>query len=124
MHSETQSPEDHEINRRLGARIRTLRTMRGMSQSELGDAIGVTFQQVQKYENGKNKISVQRLRCISMALFVSYDDLLRDIWHQPVDAEDLSKPLSLMRAYDRLTPRKQKLVLDLVNSMPEVKHAG
>ena len=43
------------IDRHVGARIRTQRMMRGVSQTELGTAVGVSFQQVQKYENGSPK---------------------------------------------------------------------
>jgi transcriptional regulator with XRE-family HTH domain len=55
----------------IGARLRTRRMIVGMSQSELGVVLGVTFQQVQKYENGSNRISVHRLRVIAHALEVS-----------------------------------------------------
>jgi transcriptional regulator with XRE-family HTH domain len=55
----------------VGARLRTRRMILGMSQSELGVHLGVTFQQIQKYENGSNRISVHRLRVIARALDVS-----------------------------------------------------
>jgi transcriptional regulator with XRE-family HTH domain len=45
----------------VGARVRLRRTLLGMSQTALADAIGLTFQQVQKYENGTNRISASRL---------------------------------------------------------------
>ena len=50
-----------EFNENLGRRIRNERRLRGFSQKDLGKAIGVTFQQIQKYENGKNRISVETL---------------------------------------------------------------
>lgn len=53
-------PEDIE----LGRRLRGLRLQRGMSQSELADGIGLTFQQVQKYEKGVNRVSAGRLERI------------------------------------------------------------
>jgi transcriptional regulator with XRE-family HTH domain len=49
------------INRQIGARIRHARTERGLSQQNLGDELGVTFQQVQKYENGSNSLSAAKL---------------------------------------------------------------
>jgi transcriptional regulator with XRE-family HTH domain len=52
----------------VGARIRVLRKRRKMSQSELGKALGVTFQQIQKYENGKNRVGAGRLHLIATAL--------------------------------------------------------
>ena len=53
--------EDAEI----GRKIRALRLQRGLSQSNLGDGIGLTFQQVQKYEKGMNRVSAGRLQRIA-----------------------------------------------------------
>jgi len=58
--------EDVEI----GRRIRALRLQRGMSQSQLAEAIGLTFQQVQKYEKGANRVSAGRLQRIADVLGV------------------------------------------------------
>jgi transcriptional regulator with XRE-family HTH domain len=58
--------EDVEI----GRKIRALRLERGLSQSQLADAIGVTFQQVQKYEKGANRVSAGRLQKIADVLNV------------------------------------------------------
>jgi transcriptional regulator with XRE-family HTH domain len=52
------------IDRHVGSRVRMCRMMLAMSQGKLGDALGITFQQVQKYEKGTNRISASRLqRC-------------------------------------------------------------
>jgi transcriptional regulator with XRE-family HTH domain len=59
-------PRDAEI----GLRVRTLRLQRGLSQTELGNLISVTFQQVQKYEKGANRISAGRLQHIAEVLGV------------------------------------------------------
>ena len=53
------SPTD--IDREVGKRLRALREEAGISQTALGDGSGITFQQVQKYENGANRVSVSRL---------------------------------------------------------------
>jgi len=58
------------IDVHVGSRVRMRRMMLKMSQSELGDALGVTFQQVQKYEKGTNRISASRLQRISDVLQV------------------------------------------------------
>ena len=60
----------HPTDKHVGSRIRALRGLRGMSQTALGEEIGVTFQQVQKYENGRNRIGASRLWQISRALDV------------------------------------------------------
>ena len=54
----------------VGVRIRTLRKARGLSQSALGTAAGVTFQQIQKYENGRNRVGASRLQELARALQV------------------------------------------------------
>ena len=62
----------------VGSRIRLLRKRRKMSQAELGKALGVTFQQVQKYENGKNRVGASRLQMISTALNVPVAQFFSD----------------------------------------------
>src|SRR3954466_5275874 len=58
------------IDIRVGARLRLRRNMLGLSQERLGDAIGLTFQQVQKYEHGANRIGASRLHELSQVLNV------------------------------------------------------
>ncbi|MCD8570391.1 MAG: helix-turn-helix domain-containing protein [Alphaproteobacteria bacterium] len=64
------------LDKEIGQRIKALRKQRGLSQSRLAQAIGVTFQQVQKYESGKNRLSVGMLVEISQALQCSVQVLL------------------------------------------------
>lgn len=52
----------------IGDKIRVIREDKGISQTALGEAIGVTFQQIQKYENGKNRVSASRLLLIAQTL--------------------------------------------------------
>jgi transcriptional regulator with XRE-family HTH domain len=54
----------------VGARVRLKRQMLGMSQTELGDAVGITFQQIQKYEKGSNRIGSSRLQQLADTLDV------------------------------------------------------
>jgi transcriptional regulator with XRE-family HTH domain len=62
--------EPQPIDRHVGARIRHKRMMLGISQEALGDALGVTFQQVQKYEKGMNRVGASRLQAIANFLEV------------------------------------------------------
>jgi transcriptional regulator with XRE-family HTH domain len=62
--------EPQPIDRHVGARIRHKRMMLGISQESLGDALGVTFQQVQKYEKGMNRVGASRLQAIANFLEV------------------------------------------------------
>jgi transcriptional regulator with XRE-family HTH domain len=55
----------HAIDRHVGNRVRMRRKMQGMTQEKLGDALGLTFQQVQKYEKGTNRIGAGRLQQIA-----------------------------------------------------------
>jgi transcriptional regulator with XRE-family HTH domain len=55
-------------DKHVGSRVRMRRMMLGMSQEKLGDALGLTFQQVQKYEKGTNRIGASRLHHISTIL--------------------------------------------------------
>jgi transcriptional regulator with XRE-family HTH domain len=57
-------------DKHVGSRVRMRRMMLGMSQEKLGDALGLTFQQVQKYEKGTNRIGASRLQQISHILQV------------------------------------------------------
>ena len=57
-------------DRHVGARVRMRRMMLSMSQEKLGDALGLTFQQVQKYEKGANRIGASRLQAIAHILQV------------------------------------------------------
>jgi transcriptional regulator with XRE-family HTH domain len=58
------------IDKHVGSRVRMRRMMLSMSQEKLGDALGLTFQQVQKYEKGTNRIGASRLQHISQILQV------------------------------------------------------
>ena len=58
------------IDKHVGSRVRMRRLMLDMSQTDLGDALGLTFQQVQKYEKGANRVSASRLQHLSQILQV------------------------------------------------------
>src|SRR5271168_542917 len=59
------------VDKHVGSRVRMRRMMLGMSQEKLGDALDLTFQQVQKYEKGTNRISASRLQAMCQILRVS-----------------------------------------------------
>jgi transcriptional regulator with XRE-family HTH domain len=80
MHSpKTCTPADIAIGRRIAA----LRSARSHSQTALGRVLGVSFQQVQKYETGKNKLSAGRLIAVAQFLGVKVKDLCDDIGEEP-----------------------------------------
>lgn len=73
----------NRIDVHVGSRLRTRRIIVGMSQEKLGDQLGLTFQQIQKYEKGLNRIGASRLYAISRIMGTSiqyfFEDLPSDI---------------------------------------------
>src|SRR6201997_5585917 len=67
------------IDKHVGSRVRMRRMMLGMSQERLGDALGLTFQQVQKYERGVNRVGASRLFDISRVLDVPISFFFEDM---------------------------------------------
>lgn len=106
-------------DRHVGQRVRAYRLSRGMSQSALGEKIGVTFQQVQKYENGVNRIGSGRLQKIAAILGVPISALFNEEAKGSGAAADrvltevLSKPdaMRLLWAFDAIKDSKQRLAL-------------
>jgi transcriptional regulator with XRE-family HTH domain len=69
--SRIRAKASNNIDVYVGVRLRMRRTLLGMSQSKLGELLGVTFQQIQKYEKGANRISASRLQHTALVLEVS-----------------------------------------------------
>src|ERR671933_2928110 len=78
----------HPIDVRVGVRLRLRRSMLGLSQEKLGEMIGLTFQQVQKYERGANRIGASRLHELSRVLDVPISFFFDDT--DPVHAPAMS----------------------------------
>jgi transcriptional regulator with XRE-family HTH domain len=68
-----------EVDAKIGERLRGLRQKTGMSQSDLGQCIGVSFQQIQKYEAGKNRVAVSTMLALTDHLGISAARFLRGI---------------------------------------------
>jgi transcriptional regulator with XRE-family HTH domain len=66
------------VDRHVGSRVRMRRMLAGMSQEKLGTALGITFQQIQKYEKGTNRIGASRLQQIARALGVPVSYFFED----------------------------------------------
>ncbi len=71
--------EPSPVDVHVGARVRLRRTLLGMDQTKLGEKLGLTFQQVQKYENGKNRISASRLYDLSRVFDVPIEHFFEDM---------------------------------------------
>ncbi len=101
----------HPVDVHVGARVRQRRVLLGMNQTKLGDALGMSFQQVQKYERGTNRIGSSRLFKLSQVLDVSieyfFDDMSPVVAASPMITQEA---LKLVRAYYKIedaTVRKQ-----------------
>lgn len=133
----TATGKPNPVDIHVGARVRLRRTLLGMSQEKLGEAIGLTFQQVQKYERGANRVGASRLYDLSRVLEVPvsffFDDMPDEIStksvHErremsespdPFDNDPMNRreTLELVRAYYRITdPTQRKRVFELVKAM-------
>ena len=124
----------------VGSRVRVRRVLLGMSQERLAKELGVTFQQVQKYERGSNRIGASRLWDLAQVLGVSVDFFYEDIDKSAVEqsprkiyantglSEEMSSfdmdvllrrdVIALLHAYTKITDSKtQKNILDLVRTL-------
>ncbi len=90
------------IDVHVGARVRARRTLLGLSQMVLGDALGITFQQQQKYETGSNRISASRLYGLSKLLDVDISYFF-DEMDQATKSES---PARLIQQKSRRSPQK------------------
>jgi transcriptional regulator with XRE-family HTH domain len=106
----------------LGKRIRLRRVEQHISQTELGDKLGVSFQQVQKYEKGVNRVGASRLQQIAAALdvpitfFYSGDGKAREV--ESLLFIDSSFSLRLLRAYSKVKDQAvQRQFVSLIESI-------
>jgi len=123
------------IDKHVGSRVRMRRMMLGMSQEKLGDALALTFQQVQKYEKGTNRIGASRLQQISqilqvpVAFFFEGAPILPE-GAVPVGLQEAPSPayvsdflatsdgLSLTKAFMRIPdPKLRRRIVDLVQQI-------
>jgi transcriptional regulator with XRE-family HTH domain len=121
------------IDKHVGSRVRMRRMMLGMSQEKLGDALGLTFQQVQKYEKGSNRIGASRLQQISLILQVPVSFFFEGAPSPPGTAEGFGEAaspayvtdflattdgLALVKAFMRIPNAKlRRRVVDLVEEI-------
>src|SRR5204863_2415765 len=123
------------IDKHVGSRVRMRRMMLGMSQEKLGDALGLTFQQVQKYEKGTNRIGASRLQQISLILQVAVSFFFEGAPAPPGRPQGLGEApspeyvtdflattdgLTLVKAFMRIRSAKlRRRIVDLVEEMAE-----
>ncbi len=127
---------ENNVDTQIGRKLRALRNMKGMSQSTLAQESGITFQQVQKYEKGVNRIAASRLFDFSRILGVTTDYFYKDIDSKGAKVKEYSfgenenvafaKPdlldsketLTLVREYYKIKePSKRKHILEIIKAM-------
>jgi transcriptional regulator with XRE-family HTH domain len=124
------------VDRHVGNRVRMRRLLVGMSQEKLGELLGITFQQIQKYEKGSNRVSASRLYQISRVLGVPvqyfYDELRGDDdpsgFAESEGADAIAGALQspdgvqIARIFSETTdPDKRKLILNAVKLLADYK---
>lgn len=127
----------------VGNRVRQRRTLMGMSQEKLGQALGLTFQQVQKYERGANRMGASRLHQVSQILDVPVEYFFEDLPREhsfrpgrvsaglaeepePFKSDPLAKreTLELVRAYYKIRdPRVRKRIFELTKALSKAAAA-
>ncbi len=112
------------IDVHVGARLKQRRKLLGMTQTDLGDAIGLTFQQVQKYERGANRIGASRLLAIARALDVSIEYFFEDMPPE-VAANPPAKGRGKAEAAPgyELDPMAKRETLELVRAYYKIENA-
>ena len=104
----------------VGGRVKARRTLTGMSQEELGKHVGLTFQQIQKYENGKNRIAASRLWQFSLILGQPISWFFEGIGKQKRKGDDfLAKieTLKFVRYLSACDPDVQKHLAAMINAV-------
>ena len=113
----------HPIDVQVGSRVRLRRTLLGLNQTQLGEKLGLTFQQIQKYERGVNRISASRLYQMSHILDVPVSSFFDDLderasaW-SPDDIMLKRETLEFVRAYYRIgNPALRKRMFEMTAAM-------
>ncbi len=110
----------HAIDVHVGQRLRTIRKIRGLSQSQLAEILGVTFQQIQKYERATNRISIGSLTYMAGELGVDVHYFIEGIDGTSTDQSARSAKLSLIHC---LPDERLDAILALVKSDPIMQAA-
>lgn len=114
----------NEFDKLIGERLRARRRFLKMSQQDLGNSIGITFQQIQKYENGTNKISASTLLGISQTLETSIEYFYgAPKSSTPTDPFFSNEALKLLAEYCNIKNEKtRKALYDLIKSISNVSY--
>jgi transcriptional regulator with XRE-family HTH domain len=120
------------IDEEVGARVRQYRLRKGLSQTRLADAVGVTFQQIQKYEKGANAIATARLPMLCDVLGITPNDLYGELFTNRRGNNSPAPQLDIVTVkaaimMEKISPRVRssifKLITDLAGDGPLVQES-
>ena len=112
----------HPVDVHVGSRLRTARLLKGLSQAALGDRLGVTFQQIQKYERGTNRMSASMLWYAADALSVPvayFFDRFTPDQPAPLEVRPKADEIALVRHFRRFPKRLRRTLADLAEVIAE-----
>jgi transcriptional regulator with XRE-family HTH domain len=117
----------HPVDIHVGDKLRQRRWMTGITQQQLGNAVGTKFQQIQKYENGSNRVSASRLWDIAKALDVPISFFFEGIDGQVADTGEAhasilsdKEAVNLVRVYSAIPKEQRRKLLDLARILSDV----
>ena len=132
-----QAKAPNPVDKHVGSRVRMRRIMLGMSQEKLGEGLGLTFQQIQKYEKGTNRIGASRLQQICDILRIPVSFLFEGVPGGTINADGDTEPaspayvadflattegLALIRAFTEISNIKlRRAIVDMVELIGESK---
>ncbi len=116
----------HPVDLHVGQRIRQRRCMAGLTQQQLGESVGIRFQQIQKYETGTNRISASRIWDIAAAMEVPVSFFFEGLDGQAPDTGEArsdiftdKETLDLVRAYYAIPENQRRRLFDLARVLSE-----
>lgn len=132
----TNKKQPNPIDAHVGTRIRLRRNMAGMSQEKLGEQLGITFQQIQKYEKGTNRVGASRLQAIASILNVPVAFFFEDAPNEDgtpgnglseengtgfaVEFLNTTEGMNLNRSFVKISdPKIRRRVLDLIKTLAD-----
>ncbi|MDD9912282.1 MAG: helix-turn-helix transcriptional regulator [Alphaproteobacteria bacterium] len=115
----------HPIDIHVGQRLKQQRKLQGISQENLAKQLGITFQQIQKYENGTNRISASKLYELSQILKTPIQYFFENYQKSPQFTENKTEittiELTLIRAFQKLNPAQQQAFTNLISKLTNSK---
>ncbi len=116
----------HPVDLHVGQRVRQRRWMVGMTQQQLGDKVGIKFQQIQKYETGANRVSASRMWDIAAVMEVPVSFFFEGIEGQAPDTGEAcgdifhgKEALDLVRTYYAIPENQRRQLFDLACALGE-----